>query len=389
MGLRSTIGLTGSTSIILVIAILIIGLIYLRDRYMDIFSINFLWENGFCNVIDDNGKVVVDKDTGSLFGNLFDKDGTYSIEYCAFHPLMLTDPKFRDSAIALYGGNKTFTAIKRLFNGTWRLPDKNLITQDPVLSTMILNPWYTSDEVGYQKQIIEYTFDLRTFVIDGKQFSTFQQEGLEHSYYKEYIYANNNTKVKCSMQDQFICNDTPGLCNCSHQDIEVYYLYMDTRILIELPMQLYLGKLPDSQTNKVKIKVNGKVQELSVEPLQVKTLEDLERVLTTRFYQFKRKLIDEYGNFSCGGLSSKDQKLYDSRCKFFKSDALDGIVIALRRIIIINIPESVRDAWIEKIDRIISLNQPLDYLQFFLWLAAKSHKEGIKYEFVPFNKNKR
>lgn len=385
MGLRSTIGLTGSTSIILVIAILVIGLIYLRGKYMDIFSINFLWENRLCNVIDDKGKVIVDKETGSLFG----KDGIYSIEYCAFNPLMLTDPTFRDSAITLYGSNKMFTAIKKLFNGTWRLPDQNLIKQDQVLSTMILNPWYTSDDVNYVKNKIEYTYDLKTFIVDGKEFYTFLEGGLNHSSYKEYIYANNNTRVKCSSADKFICNNTPGLCECSNQDVDVYYLYMDTRILIELPMQLYLGKLPDSQTNKIKIKVNGKMEELSVEPLRITKLEDLEKVLNTRFYEFERKLKDKYGGFSCDRLSSKYQKQYDSRCKFFQSDALAGIVIALRRIIIINIPESVRDAWIEKIDRIISLNQPLDYLQFFLWLAAKSNKQGITYEFVPFNKNKR
>jgi hypothetical protein len=387
MGLRSTIGLTGSTSIILVIAILVIVGIYLHNRYMDIFSINFLWEKGFCKVIDDKGKVVVDKDTGSLFGTLFNKDGVYSIEYCAFNPLMLTDPTFRDSAINLYGGNKMFTAIKRLFNGTWRLPDQNLIKEDQVLSSMILNPWYTSDDVFYTQNNIEYTSDLKTFIVDGKQFNGFDEKGLYYSYHKENMYANNNTLEKCSMQDKLICNNTPGLCDCSFQNVPMYYLYMDDRVLIELPMQLYLGKLPDSQTEKISIKVRGKKTDLSIEPLRVKNLEDLERVLDKRFYQFIWQ--DLTTGVNCNNLSTKDQKLYDDKCKFFQSDALAGIVIALKRIIIINIPESVRDALIEKIDRKISLDQRLDYLQFFLWLAAKSHKEKITYNFIPFNKQKR
>jgi hypothetical protein len=116
---------------------------------------------------------------------------------------------------------------------------------------------------------------------------------------------------------------------------------MDSNLLIELPMQLYLGQLPDSQTEKVSVKVRGQKKELSIEPLRVKTLGDLQSVLDKRFYQFIEKSLTTQSD--CNNLSSKNQKLYDSRCKFFQSDALAGLVIALKRIIIINIPESVRD----------------------------------------------
>jgi hypothetical protein len=379
MGLSSTIGLTGSTSIILVIAILVIGVIFLHKKYKEIFSIDYLWDNNYCIVVDESGKTIVDKDTGSLFG----RNGIYSTEYCAFHPLMLTDPEFREKALALYDTSKIFTSIKNFFNGTWLLPDQNLIKKDPILSTMILNPWYTSDDVFYTPNTIQYTYDLSTFIVDGNDFYSFNNDGLYKSFYRQNINANNNTKTKCLPVDVFTCEDSPGLCNCQQQDIEVYYLYMDNRILIELPMQLYLGQLPDSQTKTITIKVAGKKQEAKIEPFKVTKLEDLEDLLTKRFYQFKAKV-----GKGCEGVSSKDQKKYDSQCKFFQSDALAGLVIALRRIIIINIPESVRDAWIEKIDKNISMDTALSYLEFFLWLAAKSHRDKITYNFQAFNKNK-
>jgi hypothetical protein len=380
MGLRSTIGLTGSMSVILVIAILVISVIYLHKKYKEIFSIDYLWDNNYCIVVDENGKTVVDKDTGSIFG----RNGIYSTEYCAFHPLMLTDSEFREKALALYDTSKMFTSIKNFFNGTWRLPDQNLIKADPILSTMILNPWYTSDDVFYTQNTIQYTFDLKTFIVDGKAFFSFDNDGLYSSFYRENINANKDTKTKCSPKDTFVCEDSPGLCNCQYEDVEVYYLYMDNRILIELPMQLYLGQIPDSQTKKIEIKVSGKKQEANIEPFRVTKLEDLEDLLTKRFYQFKDKI-----KTNCDLVSSKDQKAYDSECKFFQSDALAGLVIALKRIIIINIPESVRDAWIKKVDDKINMDTSLSYLEFFLWLAAKSHRYQITYNFQAFNKDKR
>lgn len=380
MALRSTIGLTGSTSIILIIAILVISVIYLHKKYKEIFSIDYLWDNNYCTVVDESGKTVVDKDTGSIFG----RNGIYSTEYCAFHPLMISDSEFREKALTLYDTSKIFTAIKNFFNGTWRLPDQNLIQKDPVLSTMILNPWYTSDDVFYTPNTIQYTFDLKTFIVDGKEFYSFENSGLYSSFYKQNINANNNTRTKCSPADTFICEDSPGLCNCQQQDVEVYYLYMDNRILIELPMQLYLGKIDDSQTKTISIKVGGKIQQAKIEPFKVTNLEDLEKLLEQRFYQFKNAI-----GTACDRVSSKDQKAYDSKCKFFQSDALAGLVIALKRIIIINIPESVRDDWITKVDGKIAMDTTLSYLEFFLWLAAKSHRDKITYNFEAFNKDKR
>jgi hypothetical protein len=379
MALGSTIGLTGSTSIILIIAILVIGVIYFHKKYKEIFSIDYLWDNNYCIVVDENGKTVVDKDTGSIFG----RNGIYSTEYCAFHPLMLTDSEFREKALSLYDTSKIFTAIKNFFNRTWLLPDQNLIKTDPVLSTMILNPWYTSDDVFYTPNTIQYTYDLKTFIVDGKAFFSFDNDGLYSSFYRENINANRETKTKCSPKDTFVCEDSPGLCQCQYEDLEVYYLYMDNRILIELPMQLYLGQLDDSQTKTISIKVGGKIQQAKIEPFKVTNIEDLEKLLERRFYQFK----DAIGT-ACDRVSSKNQKAYDSKCKFFQSDALAGLVVALKRIIIINIRESVRDAWITKVDDKINMDTTLSYLEFFLWLAAKSHRDKITYNFQAFNKNK-
>ena len=187
MALGSTIGLTGSTSIILIIAILVIGVIYFHKKYKEIFSIDYLWDNNYCTVVDESGKTIVDKDTGSIFG----RNGIYSTEYCVFHPLMISDSEFREKALTLYDTSKIFTSIKNFFNGTWRLPDQNLIKTDPVLSTMILNPWYTSDDVFYTPNTIQYTYDLKTFIVDGKEFYSFENDGLYSSFFKQNINANN------------------------------------------------------------------------------------------------------------------------------------------------------------------------------------------------------
>ena len=417
MGLGSTIGFTGLTSIILVIAILVIGVNYLYNRYMEIFQIDFLWNNGFCNVIDDNGNRIVDGITiidrlkYLFYGKddkkksydddeededdkrkylFYGKDSVYSREFCAFNPLMLTDKNFRESATALYDKDKMFKGIKRIINGTWVLPNRDLINKDPVLFSMILNPWYIRDDVFYTKQKIQYTFDLRTFIIDGVEFSNFTDRGgVYHSSYTNVINANSSTRVDCSddITDVITCRDNPGICPCSVQNVPIHYLYIDSTLLVELPAQFYLGKIPDSQTKRVKVKIYGKEKELDIKPLRIETLKDMEDLVFTRFYDFEQKM--RVDNFSCDDLIAADQKKYDSRCKFFESNALAGLIVALRRLIIINIPESVRDDWIKKVDDLNNRGQQLNYFEFFLWLAAKSHRDKITYEFKAFNPNSR
>jgi hypothetical protein len=182
-----------------------------------------------------------------------------------------------------------FKGIKRIINGTWELPNRDLVSKDPVLFSMILNPWYIRDDVFYTKQKIQYTFDLRTFIIDGVEFSNFKDTGggVYHSSYENVINANSSTQVDCSEDiiDVITCRDNPGICPCSVQNVPIHYLYIDSTLLVELPAQFYLGKIPDSQTNRVKVKIYGKEKELDIKPLRIETLKDMEDLIFKRFYE--------------------------------------------------------------------------------------------------------
>lgn len=380
---KSLFGISGIICIVLVSISIVVLFKFLHTKYMDIFSIDYLWESNYCRVLDENNELVIDKKSGSIFG----KDGMYSIEYCAFHPLFLTDPAFREKTLELYSIDKIFASIKNFFTGEWTLPDQNLIQKDPVLASMILNPWYTSDDIFYTQTKIQYTFDLSEFIIGDKKYSNFntdknKPDGMQLSWYKKYMNTNIATKTKCEQKDEVACNTSPAMCKCSYTDNEVYYLFMDTNVMIQLPMQLYLGKLPDSQSqNVITVKVKGKTKKIPLAPIRITKLDDLKTVLADKFYAFKNIIKSE-----CNTISDAQQKSSDSKCKFFKSDALAGVIIALKRIIIINIPESVRDDFIKDVDNIIAKNLTLNYLQFFLWLAAKSHRDKITYDFVPYKK---
>ena len=59
----------------------------------------------------------------------------------------------------------------------------------------------------------------------------------------------------------------------------------------------------------------------------------------------------------------EDQKAYDSQCKFFTSEALSGLVTVFRRILVIHLPSSVIDAFIEDVDTKIKKNKKLSYLE--------------------------
>lgn len=387
MKTKSYIALSGIVSLLLVIAGVVGFVNYLHSRYMEIFHINHLIDNNFCSATDEGGKEYLDPENGSIYG----KDNLYSKEYCAFHPLMLTDDKFRESALALYGGlGGLFSAFMKLYNGVLELPDVTLPSKDPVLANMILNPWYSSDTAFFTNVFVDYTLDLKTFIIDFKRYNIKYddksgEEGLFLSWGKTRMSYNQEKLRECKSNEKAECVDNPASCPCKNMDVNVYYLYTSNDNIIELPMRLYMGKVDEKDAKTIKIKKGGKSQDKIIQPLKVKTVENLERVLMENFFEFRKGLKkDTNGLTDCEGLILKSQKAYDSKCKFFGSDALEGLVTALRRIIVINISEEAARGYKEKVDKIISLNKTLNYLQFFLWLAIRSQFEKLSFVFRPF-----
>lgn len=383
MKTKSYIALSGSVCIILIIIAIVIGLNNLHNLYMDVFHIDYLWDNGFCDVLDEEGNTLVDKDTGSLFG----KDGVYSIEYCAFHPLMISDPMFKEQALTLYGGpGKLIQSFWKFLNGTWKLPDQNMLKIDPPLSSMIINPWYTSDDAYFTPVTVDFSTDLSTFKIGPNKFIGMNPDGLYLSWSEEEMNYNNTKLQKCKGIDLTNCEKSPATCDCKFQKVIQYYLYTNNRIIIELPMQLYLGNQDEKVAKDISIKVNGVVKTRRIEPLKIETLAKLKQVIEAKFYAFKDEM--KVAKITCDKISEKDQKKYDSACKFFTSDSLSGLVTVFRRILVIHLPNSVIDAYIEEVQTLINKNKKLSYLQFFIYLSCTSYRDKIKYIFVPF-KNKK
>jgi hypothetical protein len=384
MKTKTYIALSGFTSLILVIVGLVLGFNYLRKRFIEIFQIDYLSQNQKCDVTDDDGNPVIDEENGSIFGRMFDENGLYSIEYCALHPLMLTDKEFRANTLTLYGGpTKILTSIKKFYDGVWKVPDKGLIEADPVLSTMVLNPWYTSDDVYFTPVKVEYTTDLSTFIVDGKKLVGLKATGLNLSWGESVINYNDVKLEKCKGPDLAKCEVNPSTCDCKLQNVRQYYLYIDNNLVIELPIQLYLGK-EGKKTENIQIKVGGKMKNKAIEPLQIKTIDDLDTIIEDKFFKFKYKIGDK-----CEKLVDKKFNSYDEFCKFFKWDGLEGIVITLRRILVIHLPSDVIDKYIDRVDKKVNRTIQVNYLEFFLWLACKSYRDKISYYFKPVKLKKR
>lgn len=375
MATKSYIALSGCVCIILILIGIAIGLNSLHKSYMDAFQIDYLWDNGFCDVVNEEGKTLVDKETGTLFG----KDGVYSIEYCAFNPLMISDPNFREGSLTLYGGpGKLIQSFWKFMNGTWKVPDQNLLQKDLPLSSMILNPWYTSDDAYFTPVMVDFSTDLSTFKLGAKKFIGMNQDGLYMSWSDERMNYNDEKLEKCKATDVRKCESSPANCNCKVQTVRQYYLYADNRLIIELPMRLYLGK-EGGAARKIDIKVGGKKQTRDITPLKIETLDQLKSLIESSFYAFKNTV-----GTRCNNIPAKDQKAQDSICKFFTSEALSGLVTVFRRILVIHLPSSVIDAYIEDVESKISKNKKLSYLQFFIYLSCTSYRDKIQYVFVPF-----
>ena len=349
--------ISSSLIVCLLLFIVVIALIYyaiewVKNRYMKIFNIDFLWNNGKCNFITDAGENVLVKD-GSFFG----EKGKYNYRYCVLNPLMLTDKNYRNGVLHTYGVNKMIDAIKKLNSSTLKLPGKDIIEKDPILANMILNPWYTSDDPYNTIRNITYTYDLSTFIINGDRVNLRKEsKGMNLGWYDK-IDAKQNINRS-------------------------YYLYTDNKIIINLPISFYLGKY-QSSIGDLNVKVNGKVtnaNDLGSKPINVETVSDLKKLLEDTFYKFKEK-----NNDLCKNLNTEQQQKNDSVCKFFPDIGLSGLVTVLRRIIVIHLPSSVIDDFISNFEKDMYYMN-VDYLEFFLWLAMKSHRDNITYNFILYTK---
>ena len=378
-------GISSSSCFVLIIVLIGACINYLYGRFFEIFEIDYLWENRFCIVNDDKTKISIDNETGSLIGSSVNDSTVYSIEYCALQPLFLTDPEFRDSALTLYGGiGPIFSSLNKFYNDTYKVPDKGLITKDPVLATMILNPWYTSDDAYFTTVEVEFTLDLNVFKIGARKFVGFNADGLYLSWADTNMDFNETSLQECKYTEKKLCEDNLAECECKYQSVRQHYLYMDNNLIITLPMQLYLGKEQAKTAQKIEVKVGGKKKELTLEPIQIKTLADLDQVLQKRFFEFKRVIGRD-----CNNISASQQKAYDAKCKFFNStsvasqESLSGLIVVLRRILVLHLPETVINEYVTRVEDRISKNKQLNYLEFFLWLACLSFRDKITYKFVP------
>lgn len=369
MKTKSYIALGGCVCVILIIVSIVMGVNYLHNLYMDVFQLEYLWNNKLCD------ETIIDKDYGSLFGN----DDMYSLEYCAFNPLMISDPNFREQAITLYGGpGKLIQSFWKFLDGTWKLPDQNMLKNDLALSTMIINPWYTSDDAYFTPVQVDFSTDLSTFKIGPNKFIGMNADGLYLSWTDKYMNYNEKELRECKPTEKTQCESSPATCNCKFDTIRQYYLYTDNRLIIELPMQLYLGR-EGGAAKQIEIKVGGKKQTRTIQPLKIETVAQLNSLIEDRFYAFKAAV-----GIKCNNVSEKDQKAYDSQCKFFTSEALSGLVSVFRRILVIHLPSSVIDGYIEQVETKIKKNKKLSYLQFFIYLSCTSYRDKITYQFIPF-----
>jgi hypothetical protein len=339
MSIITTIILCTSTLIICII--LAASLYYIYSKANELTKT--LMDHDQCNASDTNGKSIF-----SSGGVPYTPNGPFDEKFCIFNPLFLTDVEFRESALMLYTPSQIITAFIKILNGSYQLPSSSLIQQDPVLANMILNPWFTSDTPFNVTEKITYNKSLNSFVLNGEEYNNFSNSGINLSSYVDKKTRETN-----------------------------YYLFMDNKVILELPIQLYIQKLPAELRGNQKVKSGGVWKTVNVDPINIVTVDNLHTVLEHDFYQFK----DRSGFKTCQNRDSKEQKDVDSTCKFFSADSLSGLIVALKRILVINLPDNVIADYIEYVNIKISNGTRITYMEFFLWLAMKSHRDKVTYDF--------
>lgn len=247
---------------------------------------------------------------------------------CVFHPLLVTDADFRGRVIERYGISEAVQAIRYLYDGSWTKTP----APDPYLKFMVMNPWYISDDKNFVEEIVYYATDLTSFEYKGLTFSAFRgDDGL-------YIskYTDPDSKVV------------------------YWYMYIDFSIFLKIREDIVKGTLKVTSAN------------------------DIESAILQRFYEFYRNNI-RIGK--CDNLDRQGQDKVVKDCLFFnpKTDktpeSFTGLVIALRRIIVVALDASVIDEYITRIDNKISQNQNISRIEFFMWLAMKSQRDSVKFRF--------
>ena len=240
---------------------------------------------------------------------------------CLLHPLLMTDGTWRMKALSYYN---PFSFIKTLWSfrsEEWK-SDQHLISY-------VLNPFFIADDQYNISQIVEYYPALTAFVINGKEFWNFEEEGLYKSMYV----------------------DDKGVLQ--------YYLYTDNEVIMQMPNDLIQKKLV------------------------INTLDDLLNTLKTKFYGFK----ESNGYTNCRNQPPSGMKANDAQCKFLTADTgtspnqFGGGVIAFRRVIVRYLKEDVITAFLDYANTKVENNIQMTYLEFFLWLAMRSYRERITFQF--------
>jgi hypothetical protein len=299
---------------------------------------DLLVRNNQCLDSDINGN--------PIFAN---NQGPYDDRLCIFNSLLVSDKEFRNNTLSLYPPKNITNAIQNLSNGTWTWPSTKLIQQDSILSNMILNPWFTADDALNSHTKVTYSKSLNLFIIDGVSYNNFDNSGLNLS---SYIDKDRNTN---------------------------YYLFLDNNVVIQLPIQLFIYNLnKNKQPSSQIIKVNGVFKTLNITPIQITTVDDLKTILNDQFYSFRNASSN-----TCLGLNLDAQKTNDNTCKFFTADSVGGIVTALKRVVVVPMQnDAVVADFIMYVENKIATSIKLTLLEFFLWLAMKSHRDNITYDFV-------
>uniref|UniRef100_A0A6C0H7V5 Uncharacterized protein n=1 Tax=viral metagenome TaxID=1070528 RepID=A0A6C0H7V5_9ZZZZ len=247
---------------------------------------------------------------------------------CVFHPLFVSDEDFRNSVIQNYDVGKVFKAIGYLYDGSWtRTP-----APDGYLKYMVMNPWYISDEKNFVQEFVYYDPDLTLFEYKRFTFSAFKgDDGLYISKYTDPESKN-----------------------------VYWYMYIDFSIMMKIRKDIVEGTLKINNAN------------------------DVESALLNRFYEFYRNNLRVN---TCDNLDRAGQDKVVKQCLFFnpKTDktpeSFTGLVIALRRIIVVALEAPVIDEYITRIDTKLNKSQNISRMEFFMWLAMKSHRDSIKFKF--------
>lgn len=297
-------------------------------------------------LVENKQCLYTDNEGDPLFIN---NEGIYNDSLCILNPLLITDDGFRESALSLYSPDKLLLSLKNIYNGVWTVPSTKIINQDPILANMILNPWFSSDDSFNSYKSVFFNNTINSFTIDNVQYNNIDNSGINLS---SYLDKNG---------------------------IEQYYLFIDNNVIIELPVQLYIGnlRLEEQQTPQT-VSVNGVSKVLKLTPIKISFLSELLTILDEKFYKFR-------DNFSktCIRLNVTNQEENDNTCKFFTKETISGIVVVLKRIIVVPMNNDiVVSDYITRIEEKNSKGSKINYLEFFLWLAMKSYRDNITYNFI-------